>query len=638
MAVQPIASALLAEAPAPVFLMSVVKPVLTFAALMAYGNLVTTRLIPDCASLNMATPRWSWTFLGAAAGGLLAVLLVPWWWLGFPVMLGLMAWTCVLYAQYRAKVLDGRPAPPLLFFSIDLSKRRADRRAKAVQAGAKLRFERKDRSECQVPERSDPAYPVYDGLQNSLAAAIAARASRMDLLLGKQGVQVQYVVDSVRSRGADLPAPELAPRVVQLLKSFAGLRLDEQRKFQAGSVFILPEGDRLEATVSSFGTMQGETVRIEFRRTQQLSIRMIDAPDLPPIDKSQTDKKKQRAARDAEPEADRDARRDALDYFVRNDLQPDRSFSQAQVRLVKGMWAEGRRGVVLIGARPGNGLTNLSLSVLGLHDSLTSNIQTLERRIEQGIAGIQHQAYDAAKSDYATQLQSLVRRGPDVVLVTEPSEPGIGKVIMDAGAAGTLFVIAMPLDTPADMIAAWCKIAGSTEAGSRKLLGTVSQRLVRTLCETCRAPHAPTPTELKMLGLPAGKQIPLYRRTGKVQVKDQPVDCPSCQGTGYTGLAAATEVLVLDEEARKLLSKGDIKGMYLHARRAFRTLGLIDTAIRLVRGDGRILREDDEPRFTSFEEVKRVFAAPAPKPAGSAQAAAAAAAPAPSPKPAAKKA
>jgi type II secretory ATPase GspE/PulE/Tfp pilus assembly ATPase PilB-like protein len=141
-----------------------------------------------------------------------------------------------------------------------------------------------------------------------------------------------------------------------------------------------------------------------------------------------------------------------------------------------------------------------------------------------------------------------------------------------------------------------------------------------------------------MLGIPAGKQVPLFRQTGKVQVKEQPVDCPTCRGTGFIGLAAATEVLVLDDEARKLLSKGDAKGMYLHARRAFRTLGLADTAIRLVRGDGRILREEDSPRFTSLDEVKRVFA---PQPAPGAKPAAAAAAPAAAPaaaKPAARKA
>jgi general secretion pathway protein E len=263
---------------------------------------------------------------------------------------------------------------------------------------------------------------------------------------------------------------------------------------------------------------------------------------------------------------------------------------------------------------------------------------------------VEHGTYDPAKSDYATQLQSIVRRGPNVMMITEPGEAGVGKVVSGPSSGETLFLVALPLDTPAEMITAWAKVAGSPELAAAKLLGTVSQRLIRTLCDTCKAQHAPSPAELKMLGLPAGKQIPLFRQTGKVLVKEQPVDCPTCRGTGFVGVAAATEVLAFDDEARKLLASGDLKGATLHARRTFRSPALVDTAIRLVRGETRLFREQDRPRFTSLEEVKRVFSAPAAPaakpaaPAGGAPAPAAAppgkpaAAKAAAPKPPAKKA
>lgn len=595
--------ATLAETPAPVFLMSLFKPALTFAALVGYGNLVTTRLLPDCMMLNFPTARWGYTYIGAATAALLAVLLVPWWWLGFPVMLAVLLAPCFMYARYRTKQLDGRRAPPLPFFSIDFSKQFALRRAQAAQAGARLRFERKDRSEHPVPEKSDPAYPVFDALQNLLAAAIAARASRMDLGLGKQGFQAQLIVDSVKSRATDVPGPELAPKVAQLLKSYAGLKLDEQRKFQSGNVFVLSGEDRIELTVSTLGSMQGEALRIDFGRKAQLSIRMLDVPDLPV---GKEDRKK-------EPAPQRKEREDRLTDLASAGITPDPGFSAAQVKLLKGAWADGRKGVILFGARPGNGLTNLGLSILGLHDSLTSNIQTLERRVELIIPGIEHQTYDPAKSDYATQLQSIVRRGPDVMMITEPSEAGVGKVVCGPSSAGTLFLVALPVDNPGEMIGMWAKIVGSAEAAAGNLLATVSQRLIRTLCDTCKAQYTPSPAELKMLGLPMGKQIPLYRQTGKVSVKDQPVDCPTCRGTGFTGVVAATDVLALDDEARKLLASGDLKGAILHARRKFRSLPLDGAAIRLTRGETRLFREEDRPRFTSIDEVKRVFVArPAP--------------------------
>jgi type II secretory ATPase GspE/PulE/Tfp pilus assembly ATPase PilB-like protein len=106
-----------------------------------------------------------------------------------------------------------------------------------------------------------------------------------------------------------------------------------------------------------------------------------------------------------------------------------------------------------------------------------------------------------------------------------------------------------------------------------------------------------------MLGIPAGKQVQLFKQSGKVLVKDQPVECPTCKGSGFVGVLAATEVVALDDEARRLLSKGDAKGAYLQARRSHKSPSLQDTALMRVRAGE-----------TSFDEVKRAFAPPAPAP------------------------
>jgi type II secretory ATPase GspE/PulE/Tfp pilus assembly ATPase PilB-like protein len=109
--------------------------------------------------------------------------------------------------------------------------------------------------------------------------------------------------------------------------------------------------------------------------------------------------------------------------------------------------------------------------------------------------------------------------------------------------------------------------------------------------------------------------VQIYKQSGKVLVKEQPVDCPTCKGTGFLGATAAVEVLVLDDEARRLLAGGDVKGAYLQARRAFKTPSLQDAALIKVRAGE-----------TSFDEVKRVFAPPAAAPAAAKPAAAAPAA------------
>ena len=364
-----------------------------------------------------------------------------------------------------------------------------------------------------------------------------------------------------------------------MLKTFAGLDPADRRKLQRGTMGVLRDGERTVLTVTSVGSMQGETVRIDVEREKQLT---IPAAKL--------------------------------------------GMSEAQAKLLDEHVRPETRGVVLVGARAGHGLTTLCYSLLGRHDSLITNIKTLERRHERTVEGVEHADFDSAKSDYATQLQTIVRRGPDIVLATEATDAASAKVICSPNAKDTLFYVAMPSDSVVDVLAAWLKASGDPKVAAERLRAFVGQRLVRKLCQTCRAAYAPSPAESKMLAVPAGKQVQIYKQTGKVLIKEQPADCPTCRAAGFMGVTAAIDVLPFDDQARALLAAGDVKGAVMHARRAFKAPSVQDAALIKVR-----LGE------TSFDEVKRVFAPPAApaaaKPAGAAAPAAAKpAAPAPKPK------
>jgi type II secretory ATPase GspE/PulE/Tfp pilus assembly ATPase PilB-like protein len=558
---------LLAEATSPAFLMSVAKPLVTFATFVPYAIMVSTKLEKDAGYFNLKPQKWAAIFMAFGIAGLLAALLVPFWLAGYPLMVALFVAPCMWYMKFRNAELKGTKAKPLTFLDIDFGKMSADRRAKAALAGAALRFQNKDRSEQPVPERKDPNFEVYSGLEGLIMGALAARAARVEIGLSKQGAQVQNVVDSVRYK-RDPIAGELATKVVDMLKGFAGLDAAERRKFQRGTVAVVRDGNRIILTVTSVGSMQGETVRIDVEREKQLTI---------PLDKL--------------------------------------GMSEQQIKLLNDTINADPRGVVLVGTRPGQGLTTLSYALLGRHDSLTSNIKTLERRFERVVEGVEHADFDPAKSDYSTQLQSIIRRGPDVVFVADAADPGCAKVICAPNSRGSLFYVGMPSDSVPDILAAWAKAAGDPKAAAEPLRLVVTQRIVRKLCMSCRAPYAPSPAEQKMLAIPAGKQIQLYKQSGKVLVKEQPVDCPTCKGTGFIGSFAVVEVLPFDDASRALLATGDVKGAYMQARRTFKCPSLQDSALIKVRAGE-----------TSFDEVKRVFAPPAAAPAAAAKPAAAPAA------------
>jgi len=548
----------LAETTSPAILMSIAKPIVTFATFVPYAVLVSTKLEKDAAYFNLKPQKWAAIFLAFGTAGVLAALLIPTWFAGFPLMIALFAVPCTWYMKFRNEALKGTKTKPLTFLDIDFGKMAAARKAKNAQAGATLRFQKKDRSEQAAPDRKDPAYEVYVGLEAILLPALDARASRIEIGLSKQGAQVQQVVDSMRFKREPI-AGELATRIVDLLKGFADLDPAERRKFQRGTVPIVRDGNRIVLTITSVGSMQGEAIRVDIERDKQLTI---------PLAKT--------------------------------------GMSEQQVKLLVDTLTADPRGTVLVGARPGQGLTTLTYALLGRHDSLTSNIKTLERRFERIVEGVEHTDFDAAKSDFGTQLQSIVRRGPDVVFAADVADAGSAKVLCAAGARSTLFYVGMPSDSVPDIMAAWLKAAGDPKAAADALRLVIAQRLVRKLCMTCRAPYAPNPAEQKMLGIAAGKPVQIYKQSGKVLIKDQPVDCPTCKGVGFLGCTAVIEVLPLDTASREVLATGDVKGAYMQARRTFKCPSLQDAALIKVRNGE-----------TSFDEVKRIFAPP-PAAAGTA--------------------
>jgi type II secretory ATPase GspE/PulE/Tfp pilus assembly ATPase PilB-like protein len=109
-----------------------------------------------------------------------------------------------------------------------------------------------------------------------------------------------------------------------------------------------------------------------------------------------------------------------------------------------------RHGVILVGAPSGHGLTTTCYSLLGRHDAFTSNIKTLERQIELQLDGIDHTQFDSDNpaADYATNLQSILRRDPDIVLLADLKDPNTGKTAAGPGMNGPLLYIPAVLDSP----------------------------------------------------------------------------------------------------------------------------------------------------------------------------------------------
>jgi type II secretory ATPase GspE/PulE/Tfp pilus assembly ATPase PilB-like protein len=540
------ATLMLANAP---ILMSIAKPILLVATFVVYMRYVA-RFEADARMYTLPVLPWNFAFVGAAIVALATAVLIPIFFIGLPVAILILGGTMYAYWKFRdARVPEGRQ---FRFGGDKLAKTMAARRQAAADRAASVIFTRAGGAKEPVPQKEDPALGIYLALERVVVEPMLARASRVDLVSSQQGVAVSMLVDGVRTKREALP-PDVGNAVIDLIKRLAGLDVNDRRRRQGGACSVAGEAGQSALTVTSIGSSGGQTVRIDFDRESRLG-KSIDTLGL-----------------------------------AGSQLETLRALEDPAKRV----------GIVLVSTPPGQGLTTLGFSLIARHDAYTSNIKTLERELVYRVEGVEHKAFapEPGIEDYATALTKILRRDPDVVLAADISEPGSAKAATLMGLERPLVYVLMPAESMAQSVAGWMQAVGDAKLATRGLSAVVHQRLIRQLCPNCKSPFTPTPEQAKKLGIPSGKQVELFRPSGKIQVKNRIEDCPVCQGTAYFGQIGIFEVMPIDAEARKYLAENDFRSAYARAVRDFKMIQLQEAALLKVR-EG----------LTSLEEVQRVFA------------------------------
>ena len=549
---------LLAQAVSNTFLIDPVKPLLLVATALA-GAALTSRLVKDIHFAGLPAAFWQGLMMTGIGAGVLAALLVPIFWIGWPLQIACTAGPMLLYWPRRNdNVAESKR------FVVGGDKVRAffkGRRKTKSFAGSRLSFKDSAKKERPIPGKKDPLLAQHQATENLLMQAIDRKASRLDVMIKPDGVTAVATVDGVRTK-LEAPTSEAALLALDHLKDLAGLDVKDRRKRQTGSCWGVTADATTVLTIMAAGSSTAQQLRVDFDLAQRMG-RKVD----------------------------------------------DLGFLPNQMKLLESACStEERGGVVLVAAAPGQGLTSTALALLARHDAFTNAVKALEKNPVARVEGVDQQVWNPAGGvDYRTQLQSIVRRNPDVVLLDDLAEPGVGKVVSAPTVSDIRFYVAIPVDGVGPAITEWFRAVGDVPAAAAPLRAVVACRTVRRLCLACRVPFQPSAEQAKRLGIPAGKEIQLFRAGGKVQIKSRVESCPMCCGTGFSGQVGVHEILVIDDEARGHLAKGDLKSAYNAARMKHRSPGMQECALVRVR-EG----------VTSLEEVVRVFAPSAAKPGSAA--------------------
>ncbi len=532
-----------------VILVSFYKPLLLFATFVPWAWLISSRLEKDARRLKLKYQQFNILYMTCALGALVTWLAVPIFWIGWPLGTAVLLAPVYAYVQVR-----NRAVPEKARFR--LSKQLAGKLASAKPVrGVRtaLRFVDTAGNEHVSPRKDDPRQVFHMGLEDVIMPALEARAAKLDFSVGPKGSALTQTIDGVRYK-RDAPPADSALPIIDYLKEIAGLKVEDRRRRQTASMRVHGPMGETELTVVTAGSSNGMEVRLVFDRTKQV-LKPIDGLGLLPVQLE--------AIQTVIPEHD-------------------------------------RHGIFLFGAPAGHGLTTTGYSLIGRHDAYTSNVKTLEREIMARREGVDQLEYDSSNPDvdFATNLQSIIRRDPDIVLISELTEAETARTAAEPGKDGPLMYIPQRLSAVNDQIRHWAKLVGDLKTAVKSLRVVMNQRLVRQVCPNCRQPFEPSAEQLRKMNVPAGKVKELYQANGKVQVKNKIETCPVCGGTGYFAQIGVFQVLIVTDTIRRLLLGGDLKGALAEGRRD-KMMYLQEAAVRKV-VDGE----------TTIDEVARVTASP----------------------------
>jgi general secretion pathway protein E len=272
--------------------------------------------------------------------------------------------------------------------------------------------------------------------------------------------------------------------------------------------------------------------------------------------------------------------------------------SEDQLASVRGLLEGG--GVVLLGAPRGQGLTSLCYAMLRAHDAFLYHVHTVERAPEYDLEGVTQNALpaNASPADEAKQVNWVVSQEPDVLLVTSLEDPKSATDLAKFSAGERRVYVGMRAGNTLDALKQWRKLVGDDNLAIKNLKAVIVGRLVRRLCSACKVGYTPDPNTLKKLNMNPDTVGKLYqaRKEPMRDAKGNPVPCTFCNDLAFKGRFGIYEVMVIDDEMRKVIAAGGTDSQIKQAQRGKRGRLLQEVALAQVQAGE-----------TSVEEVLRVL-------------------------------
>ena len=339
--------------------------------------------------------------------------------------------------------------------------------------------------------------PLIRFVNQLISHAVETRASDVHIDPFEDRLRVRYRYDGVLHE-MESPPRRLQAAVVSRIKIMAALDIAERRLPQDGRIKLVVRGHEIDLRVSTIPSLHGESV----------VLRILD--------------------------------RSAVNLdFAQLGMAPD--FAGKLCHLL-----ELPNGIILVTGPTGSGKTTTLYTGLLHLNSSDRNIVTVEDPIEYQLPGItQIQVKPQIGLNFANLLRAILRHDPDIIMIGEIRDLETAQIAIQAALTGHLVLSTLHTNSAAAAIARLRDMGLEDYLLIATINAIMAQRLVRRLCSDCKraVPASPELVARFELDRFAAGPLTLY----------EPVGCPSCRATGYTGRLAIAELLMPDETTHRLI-------------------------------------------------------------------------------------
>jgi type II secretory ATPase GspE/PulE/Tfp pilus assembly ATPase PilB-like protein len=357
--------------------------------------------------------------------------------------------------------------------------------------------------------------PIAKLIDKLFEYAYDARASDLHIEPLRDKTVVRFRIDGVLHDEVFFPK-KIHDQIVTRLKVLARLRTDEHLSAQDGRLHVTINDEQLTVRVSIVPNVMGEKVvmRLLAKHSRQFSL-------------------------------------------------TDLGMNNADLKQVRSGFAR-PFGMILSTGPTGSGKTTTMYAILKILNTRTRNIATIEDPVEYELDGInQIQANAKTNLTFSEGLRSLLRQDPDVLFVGEIRDEETADIAVNAAMTGHLVLSTMHTNDAVTTLPRLVDMKIEPFLAASTVNVIVAQRLVRQICEHCKASLELKRTAKGWLGdteqtavLNALDPSIVEKHFGKktsVRVYHG-TGCTACHDTGYQGRIGIFEVLEVTPKLAQLIT------------------------------------------------------------------------------------